>query len=57
MLFDALAAAHAETGNFQEAVKWQEKALMKCPETYKKEFGGRLDLYRSGKPYREHGDG
>jgi Zn-dependent protease with chaperone function len=52
---DTLAAAHAETGNFAEAVRWQTKAL-ELPD-----FQGadrraaieRLTLYQSGRPYRE----
>ncbi len=48
---DTLAAAYAEIGDFAEAVKWEEKAL---------EIGGaseairsRLELFRSGKPFRD----
>lgn len=54
MYLDTLAAAYAELGDFQEAVRWQEKALA-FPE-FEKTGGGakaRLALYRSGKPYRE----
>lgn len=51
---DTLAAAYAETGNFSDAVTFQEKALQSSG--YAK-FSGeraqrRLQLYRSGKPYR-----
>lgn len=52
-LIDTLAAAYAEAGNFQEAVKWQEKALSMCADDAKTDFQSRLDLYKSGKPYRE----
>lgn len=50
---DTLAAAYAETGDFQEAIKWQEKALSMCPEDQKDDLRSKLDLYKSGKPYRE----
>lgn len=51
---DTLAAAYAETGNFSEAVTFEEKALQ-SPGFAK--FSGdraqrRLQLYRAGKPYR-----
>jgi tetratricopeptide (TPR) repeat protein len=50
-----LAAAYAETDNFDEAINWQNKALS-FPEYEKK--GGeaarqRLQLYTGHKPYRE----
>ncbi len=49
----ALAAANAEKEHFEEAVKWQTKAieLMKDEKT-KKEARQRLELYQAGKPYR-----
>ncbi len=49
---DTLAAAYAETGNFTEAVKWQEKALELVPGQRKPEIAHRLELYKSGTPYR-----
>jgi tetratricopeptide (TPR) repeat protein len=50
-----LAAACAEAGEFEEAVKWQEKAnqLFDDPEAHKTSEG-RLRLYRGKKPYRNH---
>jgi tetratricopeptide (TPR) repeat protein len=51
---DTLAAAYAEAGNFDEALKWQEKA-MQDPEfanAYGQEVKERLALYGNNKPYR-----
>ena len=54
---DTLAAAYAEAGRFQEAIKAQEKAITK-----RKQEGGAKDLskyeehlssYKAGKPWRE----
>jgi len=56
LLFDTLAAACAEAGDFDAAVEWQEKALgllTKGNEQYRKDFDARLTLYRAKKPYRE----
>jgi len=54
---DTLAAAHAEAGNFGEAVKWQEKAgEMVKDRGFNQALGGcveRLELYRRQKPYRQ----
>lgn len=54
-LLDTLAAACAEAGQFDDAVKWQQKALNDAE--YAKEFGvdakKRLELYKAKKPYRE----
>jgi tetratricopeptide (TPR) repeat protein len=50
----ALAAAHAEAGDFSEAIKWQTKALEAAREDASKdEYQRRLALYQQGKPYRE----
>jgi tetratricopeptide (TPR) repeat protein len=51
-----LAAAYAETGDFDSAVKWQKKAidlLTEKQEYLSADFEERLKLYQSGKPYRE----
>jgi Flp pilus assembly protein TadD len=51
---DTLAAAYAEAGDFEAAVKWQTKALRLLADTPAREdFNHRLDLYRARRPYRE----
>jgi tetratricopeptide (TPR) repeat protein len=56
-ILDTLAAAYAEAGRFQEAIKTQEKAiklLEKEGETEDlAEFKEHLDSYKAGKPWRE----
>jgi len=55
---DTLAAAYAETGDFDAAVKWQKEAIRlltnKDPAEWPAQFEERLKLYESGKPYREN---
>ena len=55
-LFDTLAAAYAEAGQFDKAVEWQQKALADPdafpPQTFK-DCKRRLELYKAGKPCRE----
>ena len=49
-----LAAACAERGEFEEAIKWQTKAMaMSQPaeERDQKDNDERLQLYRAGKPF------
>ena len=50
---DTLAAAHAEAGDFEQAVKWQEKVVSLLPPAERADSESRLKLYREGKPYRE----
>ena len=56
--FDTLAAAYAEIGNFEEAIRWQKKALEVGlgPDVDAKEVEKarlRLTQYQQGRPYRE----
>jgi cytochrome c-type biogenesis protein CcmH/NrfG len=50
-----LAAAHAECGHFDEAVRWQKKALEVGSDKDEDREAARqqLKLYKAGKPYRE----
>lgn len=51
---DTLAAAYAESGEFDKAVSAQRKALGLLPrdDTFREGFEARLKLYRANKPYR-----
>jgi tetratricopeptide (TPR) repeat protein len=52
---DTLAAAYAEMGNFEEALKWQNKLfeLVGGGKELNKDLARRLRLYEEGKPCRE----
>jgi tetratricopeptide (TPR) repeat protein len=51
---DTLAAAYAESGNFEEAIKWQEKVIdLTNDEEAKAGLRTRLALYKEGKPFRD----
>lgn len=50
---DTLAAACAETGDYRNAIKWQEKAIELAPAEERPELQSRLALFKSSKPYRE----
>lgn len=55
-ILDTLAAACAECGDFDEAVKWQKKALESpngLPKGEIKNAQARLKLYEKHQPYRE----
>jgi len=55
---DTLAAAYAEAGRFEEAVKAEREALELLGTEDEKavaEYTERLRLYEAGKPYREPG--
>jgi len=54
MYIDTLAAAFAESGDFDEAVRYQKKAIELMRPDYQDEgFYERLELFKSGKPYHE----
>jgi len=48
---DTLAAAYARVGDFDSAVKWQEKALESSESAETPEFQQRLHFYRERKPW------
>ncbi len=50
--FTVLAAAHAEAGDFQEAVRWQTSCLVASPAASRDEIESRLQLFKSGQPVR-----
>jgi tetratricopeptide (TPR) repeat protein len=51
---ETLAAGYAEGGRFDDAVKWQEKAIeLRAPEEDKSDMRERLELYKQRKPFHE----
>jgi len=52
-ILDVLAAAYAETSDFEQAVKWQTKVVSMLPPTQRVDYESRLALYLERKPYRE----
>lgn len=51
---DTLAAAYAEIGDFEQAVKWQQKAVELMPKgEHAEEVAQHLKLYQQKQPYRE----
>ena len=52
---EILATAHAEAGDYTEAVKWQKKALEDAAytKTNGESASARLKLYEAKKPFRE----
>jgi len=50
-MLDTLAVAYAETGNFDEAVKWEMKALEIISDRERADATFRLELFKSGKRF------
>ncbi len=49
-----LAAAYAESGNFEEAIKRQQQAIdLLDKDADKTPYEKRLELYKNSKPYRQ----
>jgi Tfp pilus assembly protein PilF len=49
---DTLAAAHAAAGSFEQALVYQQKAIDLSQQEARAVLRERLELYRSGQPYR-----
>ena len=47
-----LAAAYAEAGDYETAIKWQNQAVEIAPEDAKKQAQEQLRKYRQREPYR-----
>jgi tetratricopeptide (TPR) repeat protein len=52
LLLNTYAAAQAEAGDFDAAVRWQARAIELAPKENLPDYRQRLELYRMGKPYR-----
>jgi serine/threonine-protein kinase len=49
-----LAAAYAEAGDFEDAIKYQKRAMeMAGAKNRRAELEKRLELYRNNKPFRD----
>jgi len=57
-ILDTLAAAHAESGNFDQAISVERDAIALLKEgPASRRFALRLELYKAGKPYHQAEDG
>jgi tetratricopeptide (TPR) repeat protein len=55
LILTTLAAAYAEAGDFENAVKWQTRAVQLAPSSERKaDWQTRLELYKDHKPFREY---
>ena len=52
-ILSTLGSAHAETGDFDEAKKWAQKAVEAASAENKEQLQEELDSYESEKPWRE----
>lgn len=50
---DTLAAAHAESGDFEKGVEFSQKAIDLADDDSKPDLQSRLDLYKNHKPFRQ----
>jgi tetratricopeptide (TPR) repeat protein len=51
-VLDALAAAHANAGDFERAVRYQKEAAAVAPKSFSPQYAERLALYQQHRPYR-----
>ena len=49
-MLDTLATAYAETGDFENAQRWQIEAIELAPETARPQLRARLELYQQKDP-------
>ncbi len=52
-ILSTLAAAYAETGDFDSAIKWSEKSAEVGPPEHAEDFKKELATYKAHNPYRE----
>ena len=52
MCLGTLAAAHAESGQFEEALKWAKRGLELAPDEEKQNFRLAIELFQAKRPYR-----
>jgi tetratricopeptide (TPR) repeat protein len=55
-VLEALAAAHANAGQYDQAVRYQREAVSIAPGDFRSTFAGRLALYEQRQPFRNGGD-
>jgi len=55
--FDTLAAAYAESGDFDRARQWQTRAAAAATDDEKPGYQERLSLYEQGRPFRQLPEG
>jgi Flp pilus assembly protein TadD len=56
-VLEAVAAAHANAGQFDQAVMYQREAVAIAPGDFRPAFAGRLALYEQRQPFRNGGNG
>lgn len=56
-VLDALAAAHAGVGQFDQAIRYQREAIAAAPKGFGESFSARLALYERRKPFRNAANG
>ncbi|MEX0937426.1 MAG: tetratricopeptide repeat protein [Pirellulales bacterium] len=52
-ILSTLAAAYAESGDFEKAIEWSTKAVEIGEESQKEQLKSELESYHAGKPWRE----
>ena len=52
LFLDTLAAAHANAGDFDEAVRTAGLAVEEAPPEFRTYYAARREMYEQGRPYR-----